>query len=77
MRRSTRIWTWVVVLLAAIALVFMPQVAAYADAGDPPAHSKSRSDNGDGTYKIELTVTGDSDAESTSDSHVNVLIVYD
>ena len=50
---------------------------AKAAAGDPPAHGKSSADNGDGTYTIELTVTGDADDVSESDTHINVLIVYD
>ncbi len=70
------------ILAVLLAITFLPfsnfnLVTAKADVGDPPAHSKSRSDNGDGTYKIELTVTGDADDQTEGDSHVNVMIVYD
>ena len=66
-----------IALIAVVALAFGVSSSAFADAGDPPAHTKSLSDNGDGTYKIELTVTGDAETEKLSDTHVNVLIVYD
>ncbi len=46
-------------------------------AGQEPAHSKTASDNGDGTYKLELSVTGDADTEVETAANVNVLIVYD
>lgn len=65
------------VLFAAVALFIGGVNTASAAAGDAPAHSKTIEDNGDGTYKIELTVTGDSDDQTEFDSHVNVLIVYD
>ena len=51
--------------------------AAKAAAGDVPDHSKKISDNGDGTYKIELTVTGDADDETDEAGNVNVLVIYD
>ena len=65
-------------LMLTLMLMFslVPNVT-FADVGQPPVHSKSASANGDGTYKIELTVTGDADDETESDSHINVLIIYD
>ncbi len=50
---------------------------ALRDAGDTPAHSKTAESNGDGTYKLELSVTGDADTEVETAENVNVLIVYD
>ncbi|MBQ6368001.1 MAG: Cna B-type domain-containing protein [Erysipelotrichaceae bacterium] len=49
----------------------------------PPEHDKTATPNktedgsNDGTYKIELSVTGDADTEVETASNVNVLIVYD
>ncbi|MBR2552558.1 MAG: Cna B-type domain-containing protein [Erysipelotrichaceae bacterium] len=48
-----------------------------AAAGDPPRHSKSSEDNGDGTHKIKLSVTGDADENVEEAGNVNVIIVYD
>ena len=50
---------------------------ASADAGDEPAHSKTLTDNGDGTFKLELSVTGDADTEVETAANVNVVVVYD
>ena len=46
-------------------------------AGDTPAHSKTLSDNHDGTHKLSLTVTGDADTDSNTASNANVIIVFD
>ncbi|MBR2560668.1 MAG: LPXTG cell wall anchor domain-containing protein [Eubacterium sp.] len=46
------------------------------NAGDVPNHSKSLTDNQNGTYTIGLNVEGDADTTSEA-SDVNVLIVYD
>ena len=46
-------------------------------AGDAPDHLKLIEDNGDGTYTIELTVTGDADNETQEKGSVNVVVVYD
>ena len=51
--------------------------SVFAAAGDTPAHSKSLDDNDDGSYKLELTVTGDADDDVEVQGSVNVLIVYD
>ncbi|MBR5730518.1 MAG: hypothetical protein IKX89_01060, partial [Firmicutes bacterium] len=69
-------------LTLVMVLSLIPQVSFAADEeglnpDGSPRHSKTRTNNGDGTYKIELAVTGDSDDESESDSHINVLIIYD
>ena len=78
MRSFKRIWVTLLLALA-MAITYMPMtmVTSYAAAGDPPAHSKNRTDNHNGTYQIELTVTGDADDETEEDSHVNVLVIYD
>ena len=52
-------------------------VRVNAAAGDEPAHDKVVNDNGDGTYTIELSVTGDADTEIEEVGAVNVVIVYD
>ncbi|MBQ7175015.1 MAG: VWA domain-containing protein [Lachnospiraceae bacterium] len=46
-------------------------------AGDVPDHSKTLTDNKNGTYTIGLDVTGDADTEGTNASNANVIIVYD
>ncbi|MBR2668932.1 MAG: Cna B-type domain-containing protein [Solobacterium sp.] len=51
--------------------------SSFNAAGDVPAHSKTATDNEDGTYKLELSVTGDADTEVHTAANVNVLIIYD
>ena len=46
-------------------------------AGDEPDHTKVITDNEDGTFTIELTVTGDADNVTHESGNVNVVIVYD
>ena len=46
-------------------------------AGDTPAHTKTLSNNHDGTHKLSLTVTGDADTDSNTASNANVIIVFD
>ncbi|MBR2599702.1 MAG: Cna B-type domain-containing protein [Erysipelotrichaceae bacterium] len=50
---------------------------SFAAACDEPAHSKTSTPNGDGTQKIELTVTGDADDDVSEAGNVNVLVIYD
>ncbi len=68
-------------LLLALAMIitFMPltMMTSYAKAGDTPAHKKDITDNNNGTYTLELSVTGDADTNVKPASNVNVLIVYD
>ncbi len=45
--------------------------------GDTPAHTKTLSNNHDGTHKLSLTVTGDADTDSNTASNANVIIVFD
>ena len=58
-----------------------PAKKAMAAEGDTqaivPAHAKTRTDNGDGTYKLELSVTGDADTDKVQANHVNVLVMFD
>ena len=65
-------------LILMLVLVFslVPNVT-FAEEGDPPAHSKTSEDNGDGTHKITLSVTGDSKDDVQEAGNVNILIVYD
>ena len=46
----------------------------YKASGDVPAHSKSIGDNHDGTWKLALDVTGDSEKKP---QHVNVIVIVD
>ena len=70
-------------LLALLMLVGLTMPAevltqpARAAAGDEPAHSKTVTSNGDGTYTIELTVTGDAVSETSISGAVNVIVVID
>ena len=52
-------------------------VKNYFSAGDVPEHEKNIEDNGNGTYKLSLTVKGDADTDVHTAANVNVLIVYD
>ncbi|MBQ6535487.1 MAG: VWA domain-containing protein, partial [Firmicutes bacterium] len=63
-------------LLLALVLCLAFTATALAKAGDPPANSKSVDSNDDGTYKIELSVTGAADYEAEP-VKANVIIVID
>ena len=52
-------------------------VTALADAGDPPVTSKTLDYNGDGTYTLELSVTGDADNQTQEAGAVDIVVVYD
>ena len=65
-----------IVLSLVMVLSLVPQIA-FAEAGDPPEHSKTVTLNEDGTYKIELTVTGDADTETQETGKANILLIYD
>lgn len=70
-----------VAIIAAVGLFALP-VPAYAedapatDLTTAPAHKKTATDNGDGTYKITLSVTGNS-VQSTTTSHADVIVIMD
>ena len=66
-----------VMVLALTGVFAYGMQSARAEAGDVPAHSKTITDNGDGTYKLELSVTGDADPVTQEAGAVNVLVVYD
>ena len=65
-----------VAVFAVIATVL--GIAGYVsvNAGSAPEHHKRIFDNGNGTYKISLDVTGEADTTST-DAKANILIIYD
>ena len=77
-------FSWLMVLCMVLTM-FIPQFAAvsYADAGDEPDHEKTIAPNltedgkEDGTYKLELSVTGDADNTTQEAGGVNVVVVYD
>ncbi len=67
-----------VAIIAAVGLFAVP-VPAYADSTlslPAPDHAKTATPNGDGTYKITLSVTGKTDA-SQSKTSANVIVVLD
>ena len=64
-------------VLAVFAVVLGSVTLANAAAGQVPAHSKSAKDNGDGTYTLSLSVTGDSETSEDIQGKVNVVVVYD
>ena len=71
-----------VILALLVAITFLPfsgfnLTTAKAAEGDPPAHSKTATPNEDGTYKLELTVTGDADPVANEAGEVNIVMVYD
>ena len=51
-------------------------LAAAEGEADGPAHSKTLTDNGDGTYDLTLSVTGRSSSSTTS-SKADIVIVFD
>ena len=51
-------------------------VKNYFAAGDVPAHSKTITDNQNGTHKLSLDVTGDTDVNKKA-ANVNVLVILD
>lgn len=67
-----------VAIIAAVGLFAVP-VSAFADSTlslPAPDHAKTATPNGDGTYKITLSVTGKTDASSSKTS-ANVIVVLD
>ena len=65
-------------LSLAMIITYMPvsMITAYAAAGNVPDHTKTLTDNKDGTYTLALDVTGDADTTSQISS-VNVLFILD
>ena len=49
-------------------------LTAYAAAGDTPAHTKTLTDNKDGTYTLSLDVVGESEKKP---NNVNVIVIFD
>lgn len=82
-RRKTRRWGGVLAcaLTAALALVLgvaLPATQAYATdvSLDEPDHAKTVTDNGDGTYRLSLTVKGDSQS-SLESTPADVVLAID
>lgn len=61
-------------LVLTLALILTFTATALASAGDVPQPVKGRTDNGDGTYTLSMSVTGDSERRVTK---VNVVVVLD
>ncbi len=81
MRAKRKSKSFVSLLLAfALVLTLIPVsyfgFSAKAEEVTPPAHSKTLTDNGDGTYDLNLSVTGSSTSSETK-TKVNVVIVMD
>ena len=75
---GSKAFKWGVSLIAALLLAMGLSTIAFADAGDPPTTGKTAKENGDGTFKLELSITGDADPQESSEaSAVNIVIVYD
>ncbi len=81
--RRKRAFLSAILILAILVANFVPSgltlTKVYAEDGDYfiPEHSKTSEDNGDGTYTLELSVTGDADTSQQTVGNVNVIIVYD
>ena len=65
-----------VMVLGSTPFVFQNASAAENDAPVAPEHSKTISDNGDGSYTITLSVTGKSETTTTT-SKANVVVIMD
>ena len=76
-KRTAPIKAFVITLIAVVALLVGGITFASADAGDVPEHGKTLTDNEDGTFQLELSVTGDADTEVQTAANVNVLVVLD
>jgi len=75
MRGKAKLWAWAVSVLSALVLVLGLSGTAYAAVGDDvPDHAKTITDNGDGTYTLSLSVTGDAERQP---NNVNVIVVFD
>ncbi len=74
-KQRRKVFSWLMVLCMVLTM-FTPQFAS-AEAGQVPAHSKTIHDNGDGTYNLELSVTGDADDETQEAGKVNIVVIYD
>ena len=68
---------WLALLLTLVMVFSLVPQTAFADEGDVPESNKLRTSNGNGTYKLELSVTGDAETETQEVGNVNVVIVYD
>ena len=76
--KNKTISVFIAFILAVVGFCVTPTLAlADLNPDGSPLHDKSSVDNGDGTHKIKLTVTGDSDESMSEAGKVNVLIIYD
>lgn len=77
-RMKRRRWLWLGVLIALLSLAaLLPSgVLAAENTATPPKFEKKLDPNGDGTYKLSLSVTGTASSTSES-SKADVVIVFD
>ena len=69
---------FIAMMLAVVGFCVAPTMAlADLNPDGSPLHDKTLADNEDGTFKLELSVTGDADTETEEAGKVNVLVVYD
>ena len=66
-----------IALVLVVASVFGINTFINAEAGSVPDHQKNITDNGDGTHKLSLTITGDAETREHTDARANVVIIYD
>ena len=76
---NRKIWTSLLAFLVCLSIISVPALGSRVKAavGEEPKHTKTITPHGDGTYQLELTVTGDADTHVESAGNVNVVIVYD
>ena len=79
MNKGRRIGRMALCLIVSFVMIMtliprLPASLAYAGTGDEPAHTKTLTDNHDGTYTLSLDVVGDSEKKP---NNVNVVVIFD
>ena len=74
MGRKRRLFGALIAFVLAVAGLAVMPFTAFGAAGDPPDYKKNLIDNGDGSYTISLSVTGDSEKQVQK---VNVIVIVD
>ena len=78
-KSNCKVWKSLLAFLVCLSIISVPALGSRVKAavGEEPAHTKSITPHGDGTYQLELTVTGDADTKVESAGNVNIVVVYD
>ncbi len=74
MKQRNKIIVWALSLLAAVAVVVGGINIARGAVGDVPPHTKTLTDNHDGTYTLALDVVGEAEKQP---NNVNVIVIFD